>query len=156
VSLPSVTAYAVALEVVDDALAVADDAIKRAAHAEEETERMRAARVAPVPEAITLTKVASSRYHEVAHALKETGSFPDYSETALAQHLESGGPAAQLEVMEKLASRAVFDMGSEIDLGGSLVKQSENRRTSSHNLTGKTALWRAALDETDAELSGTH
>ena len=153
---PSVTAYAVALEVVDDALAVADDAIKRADHAEEETARMRAAQVAPAPEPITLTKVASSRYRQVAVALKETGSFPDYSETDLAQHLEQGGANAQLEVMEKLASRAVFDMGSEIDLGGSLVKQSENRRTSSHNLTGKTAIWRDALDEADAELAGTH
>jgi len=141
------TAYDALLEMCDEAIDLAETAITKASYAEDSLVVKVAA-----PQ-ITLTKVASARYLNVAVALKKTGSFPDKTEEYLAKHLKDGGELALLEIMEKLASRAVFDAGSEIDLGGSLVEKSATSRDHSQ-LSGSTAMWRRALDEADAEIAG--
>jgi predicted glycosyl hydrolase (DUF1957 family) len=139
------TAFSEMLGVVDDAIRLADDAVKAAD----------AASARKPQETVTLVKVAQARYYAVADALIKTGSFREYTREGLAKTLESAGTAGYLELMEKLASRAVFPLESaEVDLGGDLVEKSAATRAQGLTPGSQTAIWRQALDEAEAECGG--
>jgi hypothetical protein len=99
--------------VIDEAIGLADCAVKAAEAAKTHT-----------PELVTLVKVAASRYHNTAVELIKTGTFRGYTASSLAKTLENAGPAEFLELMEKLASKAVFSFDAEMALSGDLVEKS--------------------------------
>lgn len=117
--------------VIDDAIAIADSAVKSA----DELQRRNA-------EPVTLVKVAAARYHSVAAELMKTGAFNDHTRDSLARSLEESGTAGLLEIMEKLASRAVFPLDTSfIGVEGDLVDKSATSRTHHDSTESKTALW---------------
>lgn len=134
--------------VLDDAVGLADEAVKSAELAQKSIKAQ--------SEPVTLVKVASSRYAEVAKSLIQTGAFKDYTEQGLINDLEKQGTAGHLVIMEKLASRAVFplDDSSEDDSRGDLVEKSSTSRTNDSATETRTSVWRRALDEAEAECAG--
>jgi hypothetical protein len=132
------------LGAVDDAIALAEDAVKVA-------QSMRPVQAPP----ITLVKVAKDRCNEVATSLIKSGSFPGQTVDDIAKTLENGGAATYLDLLEKVASRAVFPLDIFGDLGGELVEKSsssyQRHDTSPH---GKAELWARCWDEAEAECAG--
>lgn len=139
------TVYTEFLSLMGEAITVADEAVKAAEAV--------ASQSAQQPE-ISLVKVASSRYAAVAGTLFKTGAFESFgSAQQLSAHLEKSGAAGHLEVMEKLASSAVFPFGSSLDLSGELVEKPSTHRNSD-SPRSKTAIWRQSMDEAEFEVSG--
>jgi len=136
-------AYGEFLGVVDDAIALAEDAVKEAQR-----------EVTPASEPITLVKVAKARCCEVAAALIKSGAFPDKTEEDLAKTLEMGGSSTHLELLEKVASRAVFPFDLEGDLGGELVEKSSSTRVDNGSPETKTELWARSWAEAEVECAG--
>jgi len=134
-------AFSELLGVVDEAIALADDAVK-------------SAEARPKTDTITLVKVARSRYHSVAGAIIKSGAFPGESEDSIAKNLEEGGIVAQLDLLEKLASRAVFPFDLSGDLGGDLVEKSAAYRTAGSAPETRTELWARSWEEAEAECAG--
>lgn len=130
---------------VDDALATADEAVKRAAELE-------AAAAAP---AVTLIKVASSTYTRVAERVAKTGVLGEKTAGEIADILKAAGEAGCLEILEKMASRAVFAFEPEADSFGSLVRKTVNDNPGIHEGLSKTAaIYREAANEYDREHRG--
>lgn len=127
------------LSIVDDAVTIAKEAV---AIAERTDDRP----------AVTLTKVARSRYGEVADALHKSGMFHGRSHAELVKILEESGEAGHLQILEKLASSAIFPLDDHVELGGDLVERSNNSDSRYEGLTPKQALWRKAMDEAEEEL----
>lgn len=130
----------------EDAIKVAEDAIKSAA--------------TPVPAAaapsVTLVKVAKDRYDATAKALIKTGSFKGKTKETLSKHLEAAGESGFLELLEKLASTAIFPLnGDHINLGGDLVEKAAQTGTAltPGSKASATSRWRAAIDEAEAEMA---
>jgi hypothetical protein len=123
--------------VLDEAIELADCAVKAAEAAERK------------PETVTLVKVAASRYHNTAVELIKTGTFRGMTAASLAKTLENAGPAEFLELMEKLASRAVFPFDAETALGGDLVEKSGKTRVDNTRLPSEsdTDLWVRCMEE---------
>tara|TARA_R110002110_G_scaffold49550_5_gene147128 strand:- start:2073 stop:2498 length:426 start_codon:yes stop_codon:yes gene_type:complete len=137
-------AYAAILEVVDDAVDLAEDAVKSA-----ETARKRT-----TPEPVKLVKVAAARCKDVAASLVKSGAFPGKTVGTLTKTLEEGGAATHLELLEKLASRAVFPLDLPGDLDGTLVEKSSTDRMVSDRPLTNTELWAQAWAEAEAENAG--
>jgi hypothetical protein len=129
-------AYNNMLGVLDESIALAADAVKAAED-----------RSTSVTPAVLLVKVASARYHEVAKALIKTGSFPGKTVDGLAKSLEGFGIAGHLELMEKLASKAIFPLDADVVLGGDLVEKSTERRMDELESGSKSAVWRDAMND---------
>lgn len=129
------------LEILDDAVAIAKEAVEVASKA-------------PAPEApkISLTKVASETYEKTAKSLARTGLFPGKSVVALQNDLRNGGESYCVSLLEKLASSAVFPMFDDNVVDGSLVEKSASGQSYS-DLPKQTAIWRKAMDEAEEELS---
>lgn len=149
--MDSATVFREVLGAMDDAIALAQDAVKTAQDAEKAAQEARQSRP---QEGVVLVKVAKARYESVAETLHRTGAFREFTRAGLAKTLESAGPAGLLDVMEKLASRAVFPLDASVVLGGDLVEKSADSRTDSLEPTSKTAVWRKALDEAERECAG--
>lgn len=131
------TAFNELVGVIDDAIGLADCAVKAAEAAHIDNS-----------ESVTLVKVAASRYHNTAVELVKTGTFRGHTATSLATTLENAGPAEFLELMEKLASTAVFPFDAAAALGGDLVEKSgENRSDDAPRVESKTDLWVRCCDE---------
>lgn len=124
----------------DDALALAKEAVDSVEHAERIT----------VPQ-VTLTKVASEIYDKTAKALATTGIFPGKSVADISNTLRSGGESCHISIMEKLASSAVFPIADDDVLDGELVEKPASSRANP-NLDNKTAVWQQAMDEAEDEL----
>jgi len=139
------------LGVIDDSIALAEDAVAEAAAVKSAPA---AAAAAPAPEPITLVKVAKARAGEVATSLIKSGAFPDKTVDDLADILEKGGATAHLELLEKLASRAVFPLDLEGDLVGDLVEKPASSRADGSAPQTKTELWSQAMAEAEAECAG--
>jgi hypothetical protein len=140
-------AFSELLSVVDDAVQLADDAVKAAQAAQQP--------VRPVVEQVTLVKVAKNKCHELAEVLHKTGAFREFSRDQLAKAIEAAGPLDLVEMMEKLASRAVFPIDADEVLGGDLVEKSAASRTYNGLAPDTpTAIWRKALDEAELECAG--
>jgi hypothetical protein len=137
------TAFDNLLSILDDALALAKEAtdLSEVAHRQP----------ASAPEPITLTKVARAKAESVARVVHGTGAFRGQTVADIANTLETAGPAGHLEILEKLASMAVFPLHLDDELGGNLVEKSAADRAYP-NLPPKTALWRKAMDEAEEEL----
>lgn len=135
-----------ALEMADDALVVAEEAVKRA----EELES------APIPETVEIVKVASSRYREVAERLIKSGSFSDKTEDELTKDLEEGGIPFLLTTLEKLAASAVFSAGDDFfSEGGQLVERvSDEKPQSKSGERVSTDIWQDACEEAGLMSSG--
>ncbi len=127
------TAFDEFVGIVDEAIDIAECALKEAAAARQ---------AAPAGESITLVKVASDRYRNAARELIRTGTFRDHNVESLSKALENAGSAEYLDIMEKLASRAVFPLDAGMELGGDLVEKSADNRAgdTSKTLSG-TELW---------------
>lgn len=138
--------YSDMLSVIDDAVQLAGDAVKSADDARQEAQK--------APEPVTLIKVARAKCESVAEALVKTGAFKGYSRNDLATHIENSGPAGLLDMMVKLATTAVFPLDPTEVLGGDLVEKAADRRTDGIEPGSPTAVWRAALDEAEAECAG--
>lgn len=126
----------------DDAIGLADDAVKSAEAAQKAT---------PKESGITLVKVAAARCEELAGVLMKTGAFREYTRRDLAKAIETAGPQGLVEMMEKLASRAVFPLDAEEALFGDLVEKSADSWTPGIEPNSPTAVWRKALDEAEVE-----
>lgn len=125
------------LSIVDDAVALAKEAVA-------------VAETASAQPAITLTKVANSRYEQAAAVIHKAGALREYSRDELVNTLATAGETGHLEIMEKLASSAVFPLDDITESSGDLVeKRGETKRYD--GLTPKQALWRRALDEAEEE-----
>jgi hypothetical protein len=99
-------------------------------------------------EPVTLVKVAANRYHNVAKELIKTGTFRQYTAAGLAKTLENAGPADFLDIMEKLASQAVFPLDAETELSGDLVEKSAKTKTDdTQKNESKTDLWVRCCEE---------
>lgn len=114
----------------DDAIQLADDAVKAA------EARPAAPATPPAQESVRLVKVASQRYMETAKELLKTGAFRGHSAESLANILREAGTADFLEIMEKLASRAVFPISAEEAMGGDLVEPSAENRDGRQSSSG--------------------
>lgn len=136
-------AFAEMVSMIDEAVDLADCAVKAAEAATTQ------------PESVTLVKVASSRYHNTAVELIKTGTFRGQTATSLAKTLENAGPAEFLELMEKLASAAVFPLDADEVLRGDLVeKPSNNRSEDVPRVESKTDLWARCCDEAGLNVHG--
>ena len=125
------------VEVLDEAIELAADAVKAAD-----------AKVAPAPqESVVLVKVAADRYRSVAAALHKTGTFRDHTQSGLAKSLESSDTNGLLELLEKLASKAVFPFDAAAALGGDLVEQSDKLRANAVGEESRTDLWARCCEE---------
>ena len=108
-AIPEILAFA------DDSMALAKEALEALA----QEQRKSAATPAPVKaEPITLTKVASAdRINQVAKAVADSGIIPG-SRQKIAKILEQSDPVGLLDMVEKLATTAVFPVFSlDEDLG---------------------------------------
>lgn len=129
-------AFTEMLSVLDDAIDLAETAVKSAELAQRR------------PEPVTLVKVASVRCAAVAKELMKTGAFQDNTGKDLAKSLEQAGPAELLEFLEKLASRAVFPL--YVDLfgkDGDLVDKPATTRTEAGSSESRTDLWERCCTE---------
>lgn len=124
------------LGVIDDAIDLADSAVKSAELAQNRD-----------AEPVTLVKVAAERYQSAAAELMKTGAFRDYSRDSLAKSLESAGPAGLLGFLEKLASRAVFPLDVDFGSDGDLVDKSATNRMDARPAENKTDLWERCCQE---------
>ena len=130
-------AFSEMLGVVDDAIDLADSAVKSAEVAHR-----------AVTEPVTLVKVAAVRYQATARELMKTGAFREHSRDSLAKSLEAAGPAGLLEVLEKLASRAVFPLDADFgSVERDLVDKSAATRMDDRPAENKTALWERCCHE---------
>lgn len=118
-------------------LGVIDDAIDLAALAVKSAQEAGQRSAAPV----TLVKVAAARCDAVAEELVKTGAFRDYTQRDLAKSLESASNAGLLELLEKLASRAVFPLDVDLGAEGDLVDKPSTTRTDAGPAESKTDLW---------------
>lgn len=135
----------------DGILSILDDALALATEATELSESVSKQAVA-APEPIVLTKVAKVRVDAVARAVHGTGAFRGKTVADIANTLETSGPAGHLDLLEKLATRAVFPLQLDDELDGDLVEKPANSRAY-QGLPPKTAMWRKAMDEAEDELS---
>jgi len=129
------------LSLIDDAIDVADTAVKQADAAE---------RAVAAPE-VSIVKVAREQCKSAARALINTGAFRDYREADLVDALETAGPAECLRFMEKLAAMAVFPLDIGNDVHGTLVEKPDKRQRSGSDSDTMTSRWKRALEEVDAE-----
>ena len=127
------------LTIVDDALALAKEAVNTAEAAESRQPQ------------VTLTKVASDTCDRTAKALAATGIFPGKSAAVISKDLQNGGAGYHLSIMEKLASSAVFSLQDDHALDGELVEKPASSRANQAP-SGKTAVWQQAFDEAEDEL----
>jgi len=127
------------MPVIDEAIDIASSAVKSAEHA----------RSQPAPEPVRLVKVAHARCEAVAHALSKSGSFNEYSTQSLTNTLKQGDQNTLLDLMEKLASRAVFPLDTDLLVAdGSLVeKQASARETTSGTAESNADLWARCCEE---------
>lgn len=132
------------MDVINDAVDLASSAVKSAEHAQQQQRQ---------PEPVTLVKVASSRYMVTAKLLLKSGAFKEYTLAGLTSTLESAGPAGQLDIMEKLASTAVFPFDSDLlEPEGDLVEKSASaREVTSGPVESKTELWSRCCSEAGLE-----
>jgi len=123
--------------VIDEAIDLADHAVKAAEEASKQT-----------PEPVTLVKVAAAQCRSAAIDLIKTGSFSDHTVESLTHTLENAGPAEILVLMEKLASKAVFSIDAESVLDGDLVEKSAaSRMDAVPQDESNTDLWVRCCDE---------
>jgi hypothetical protein len=134
--------------ILDNLLSIVDDAVSIAKEAVAIAEQPANAPAA----AVTLTKVARSRYSEVADALLKSGMFSGHTHDSLVKTLEESGEPGQLNLLEKLASSAVFPIASFNELSGDLVEKAGKNDSRYEGLNPKQALWRRAMDEAEEEL----
>jgi hypothetical protein len=127
------------LAIVDDALALAKEAVDSAEQA-----------ATPAPK-VMLTKVASETYEKAAKALVTTGIFPGKSAEEITTTLRQGSESDHISIMEKLASSAIFPVSDENVFDGDLVEKSASGKAYQH-LDNKTAVWQQAMDEAEDEL----
>lgn len=125
------------LSLVDDALALAKSAVENAEQAN-------------APQ-VTLTKVAHDKCVSAAKALHRTGAFRQFKADDLARSLSSAGETGLIEMMEKLASSAVFPIADNDVRDGDLVEKSGSNRAY-EGLPSRTAAWQQAFDEAEEEL----
>lgn len=138
-------AYTGMLEVIDDTIELAEDAIKAAEFSQSQS---------PSHSKVTLVKVASSRAHSAAAELLKTGAFREYTVEGLAKVIESAGPADMLEMLEKLASSAIFPLsGDTSDSSGELVEKSDSPRNVD-TPESRTELWTRCCKEAGIEIRG--
>lgn len=135
------TAFDNMLALIQDAISVADDALA-----------ITGARAHTPEPAVTLTKVASHTASRVASALVRTGAFPEWKTADLAARLQSASPSDCVELLEKLASRAMFPLVVSDDLRGDLVDKPANQSTVYDKLPPHQAIWQRARDEAVREL----
>jgi hypothetical protein len=128
------------LAIVDDALALAKEAVDSAEQATSSS--------APK---VTLTKVASSTCDKAAKVLASTGIFPGKSVGDISNDLQMGSASDLISIMEKLASSAVFPLADDNVFDGDLVEKSASGKDYQH-LDNKTAVWQQAMDEAEDEL----
>jgi hypothetical protein len=126
------------LSMVGDSLDLADQAVKAAESAAPRVE---------------IVKVAADKCARAATALLRTGAFKNMTSEGIAGALSTASPAELVEIMEKLASNAIFPVDPSEDMGGFLVEKTADtvRRTAEGE--SKTQLWRRCMDEADAEIS---
>lgn len=138
--------------VVDEAIDLAARAVETAESAIAKSAATPAKPAAPV----VLVKVASDRFRKTAKALIQTGTFEAYTPEGLAKTLESAGPADFLDIMEKLASRAVFPLDVKMTPEGDLVEKSATTLSSSGPKAGesKTDRWVRACEESGISIPG--
>jgi hypothetical protein len=127
------------LSIVDDAIAVASEAVTTAEKS------------ANTGALVTLTKVASETYDNTAKSLVSTGLFPGRSAADISKDLRYGGEGYHIALMEKLASNAIFPISNSDVADGELVEKSATSRLRA-NPTNKTAVWQQAFDEAESEL----
>lgn len=139
-------AYDGLLAMVDDTLGLAETAVK---HAEAVAKTLPQATREPV----TLVKVAGeavadpTRFGRVADALMKTGAFREFAKRDLEKFLKEAGYAGYLELLEKLASRAVFPLDAVERIDGDLVESSASTRTEGQTHESKTELWERCCTE---------
>lgn len=107
-------AYDHLLGIFDEAINLAEDAVKAAESRRVETPK------------VTLVKVASSRAKTAAAALLPTGAFAEHNAASLSQAIEDAGPTEFLDMLEKLASSAIFPVDAAsllADPAGDLVEK---------------------------------
>lgn len=127
------------LDLLTETVAIADHAVALASK--------------PQPPQVTLTKVASETYHQVAGAIAKTGVFPGKTAAELATMLKQAGERGHLEFLEKLASRAMFTIEVDHDLRGDLVEKTAKNQANYSHLPKTTAVWQQARDEAESELN---
>ena len=127
-------AYNGMLGVIDDAISLAEGAVKLA-----ETQK------SPRPaETVTLVKVAAEKCRTAASALMRTGTVRGITEDRLAKDLEQSSPTELLEIMEKLASMAAFPIDADMAPGGHLVEKADATRAKGGSAEDNSvALWDA-------------
>lgn len=123
------------------AIELAEDAVKSA-------EAISSAK----PEPIRLVKVAKAKYESVATALVKTGAFQDNSRI-IEQTLQQADESFLLDMLEKLASRAVFPFDAPVESNWSLVEKPESSRGQSAAPT-HLSVWQRAWQEAKDECSG--
>jgi hypothetical protein len=126
--------------IVSDAISIADEAVKQAEQQPKQTEE------------IQLVKVASARCAQTADAVIKAGAFAESDRPALMQALQVTDIRGH-RLLEMMASRSVFPVGSE-DLRGTLVEKSAKQglttigNSDSTNIDRDT-LWQAAWAEAE-------
>jgi hypothetical protein len=134
-------AYDSFMEIIDDALNLSKEALAIA----------EGSQVPVSAPAVVLTKVASEIYDRTAKAVHKTGVYPGKTVADIASTLRNGGSGTHLDILEKLASSAMFPI--EVNFGGELVEKSANTPSStSSSPKSKTAVWQQAWDEAGEEL----
>lgn len=132
-------AFGEMLSVVDDAINLAESAVKSAESA-----------IGRRPEPVTLVKVAADRYSAVADKLLKTAALPEFTRESLTKFLEESGPNGLLECLEKLASRAVFSLSTDdVSIGGNLVDKSATTWVNSKPEENERDTWYRACVESD-------
>lgn len=130
------------LQLLDQAIDTADLAVKAADEAS-------APRQPAYPEPVRLVKVAADRSRSAAALLMKTGSFRDHSESSLASLIENAGPSDLLDIMEKLASSAVFpfDIDPSMKTGDLVEKSANGRKPATSQSRNDTDLWVECCEE---------
>ena len=135
-------AYGQMLGVIGEAIDLAEDAVKAA---EDQAK-------APEP-SVTLVKVANDKARSAAARLMKTGAFSGDTEETLASKIENAGPTELLELMEKLASKAVFPLNASfLAEDGELVEKSAQTRGVPEE--SSTELWSRCMEEAGFDVSG--
>ena len=123
-------------------LSVANDAVELAEHA---------CASADAPAQRSMVKVAADRCIKVAHAVVGTGVI-DESPESLAQAFSDGDPHRLIDVLEKLASRAMYPVFIE-DAGDLVDKPASEASLANDAGDSPGARWRRAHAETKRELA---
>lgn len=139
----SLTALQEVARALDSAISLASDAVKSA----EEIQRAKS------PELVKLVKVAHGQYANAAAALRKSGAFEE-NEQALITTLKQADKSQLLEMLEKLASRAVFPIVASDATDWNFVEQSESSRDTVTAKPTTLSIWKQAWEEAKNECPG--